>query len=105
LFGLAATGIAEEPRDRILGAARAVADTMFVIIEWILAVAPLGVHEDRVQREGLHLPLDPGALDPAHAVADNLLKQNFSASRPNQHWAADITYSAPSLGRRLEDAA
>jgi putative transposase len=43
--------------------------------------------------------------DPAHAVADNLLKQNFSASRPNQHWAADITYSAPSLGRRLEDAA
>jgi Na+/H+-dicarboxylate symporter len=43
LFGLAATGIAEEHRDRILGAARAVADTMFVIIEWILAAAPVGV--------------------------------------------------------------
>ena len=43
--------------------------------------------------------------DPAHAVADNLLKQNFTASRPNEYWAADITYSAPNLGRRLEDAA
>lgn len=43
LFGLAATGIADEHRERILGAGQAVADTMFVIIEWILAAAPLGV--------------------------------------------------------------
>ena len=32
------------------------------------------------------------ARDPSHAVADNLLQQDFSASRPNQSWAADITY-------------
>ena len=43
LFGLAATRIADEHRERILGAAQAVVDTMFVIIEWILAVAPVGV--------------------------------------------------------------
>ena len=36
--------------------------------------------------------------DPAHAVADNLLRQNFSASRPNQHWAADITYISTQQG-------
>lgn len=36
--------------------------------------------------------------DPAHAVADNLLQQNFSASRPNQHWAADITYISTQQG-------
>jgi putative transposase len=36
--------------------------------------------------------------DPAHAVADNLLKQDFSASRPNQNWAADITYIATHQG-------
>ncbi len=43
LFGLAATRIAEGPRATILAGAQAVADTMFVIIEWILAVAPVGV--------------------------------------------------------------
>ncbi len=36
--------------------------------------------------------------DPAHPVADNLLKQDFSASRPNQYWAADITYIATHQG-------
>ena len=36
--------------------------------------------------------------DPAHAVADNLLKQDFSASRPNQYWAADITYISTHQG-------
>ena len=30
--------------------------------------------------------------DPSHAVAKNLLKQNFAADSPNQRWAADITY-------------
>ena len=30
--------------------------------------------------------------DPSHAVAKNLLKQNFAAAAPNQRWAADITY-------------
>jgi putative transposase len=30
--------------------------------------------------------------DPSHAVAKNLLKQNFSADAPNQRWVADITY-------------
>ena len=43
--------------------------------------------------------------DPSHPVADNLLDQDFTAEGPNQRWAADVTYSAPSLGRRLDDAA
>jgi len=30
--------------------------------------------------------------NPAHAVAKNLLKQNFTAKAPDQRWAADITY-------------
>ncbi len=36
--------------------------------------------------------------DPTHPVADNLLKQDFSASRPNQNWAADITYISTHQG-------
>jgi len=43
VFGLAATRIDDEPRERIVGASQAVADTMFVIIEWILAAAPVGI--------------------------------------------------------------
>ena len=38
--------------------------------------------------------------DPSHAVARNLLQQNFAAAAPNQRWVADITYSAPSLRRQ-----
>ena len=30
--------------------------------------------------------------DPKHAVADNLLQQNFTAQEVNQRWASDITY-------------
>lgn len=36
--------------------------------------------------------------DPSHAVADNLLQQDFSASRPNQYWVADITYISTQEG-------
>jgi putative transposase len=36
--------------------------------------------------------------DPAHPVADNLLQQDFSASRANQYWAADITYISTQEG-------
>jgi putative transposase len=36
--------------------------------------------------------------DPSHAVADNLLQQDFSASRPNERWAADITYISTQQG-------
>ena len=38
-------------------------------------------------------------------VAPNLLQQDFTAAAPNQKWVGDITYCAPNLGRRLEDAA
>ena len=30
--------------------------------------------------------------DPSHPVANNLLKRNFTADRPNRRWAGDITY-------------
>jgi putative transposase len=30
--------------------------------------------------------------DPKHPVADNLLQQDFTAERPNERWASDITY-------------
>lgn len=59
LFGLAATRIAEGPRVTILAGARAVADTMFVIIEWILAVAPVGVFALTV---GLAFEAGPGIV-------------------------------------------
>jgi len=36
--------------------------------------------------------------DPSHAVADNLLRQNFTASGPNERWAADITYISTRQG-------
>lgn len=35
----------------------------------------------------------------------DLVNREFVAHRPNQLWVADITYGAPILGRRLEDAA
>ena len=37
--------------------------------------------------------------------ARNLLDQDFSAETVNERWASDITYSAPSLGRRRDDVA
>ena len=36
--------------------------------------------------------------EPNHAVAKNLLKQNFSAEEPNQRWVADITYISTNQG-------
>ena len=38
-------------------------------------------------------------------VAPDLLEQDFHAEAPNQKWVRDISYGAPSLGRRLENAA
>ena len=35
----------------------------------------------------------------------DLVNREFQASRPNALWVADLTYGAPSLGRRLDDAA
>jgi len=43
VFGLAATRLEDRHREVILAGADAVAKTMFVIVEWILAVAPVGV--------------------------------------------------------------
>ncbi|MEQ9570055.1 MAG: dicarboxylate/amino acid:cation symporter [Longimicrobiales bacterium] len=43
IFGLAAGRIGEDDRARIVSAARAVGAAMFVVIEWILAAAPIGV--------------------------------------------------------------
>jgi len=36
--------------------------------------------------------------DPSHPVAKNLLKQDFTAKRPNQRWAADMTYISTQQG-------
>jgi len=36
--------------------------------------------------------------NPAHAVAKNLLKQNFTADAPNRRWVADITYIPTNQG-------
>ena len=36
--------------------------------------------------------------NPAHRVANNLLKQNFTTKAPNQVWAADITYISTAEG-------
>ena len=36
--------------------------------------------------------------DPSHPVASNLLQQDFTAERPNQRWAADITYVSTKRG-------
>ncbi len=36
--------------------------------------------------------------DPSHAVAKNLLKQDFSADTPNRRWVADLTYISTHQG-------
>ena len=41
---------------------------------------------------------------PGHKVYPYLLA-DLDVERPNQVWCADLTFSAPSLGRRLDDAA
>ena len=38
------------------------------------------------------------ARDPSHAVAENLLDQDFTAAAPNQRWASDITYLSTHQG-------
>ena len=35
----------------------------------------------------------------------DLVERAFTATAPNRLWVADITFGAPSLGRRREDAA
>jgi len=41
---------------------------------------------------------------PQHRIYPYLLR-GLKIDRSNQVWAMDLTYSAPNLGRRLEDAA
>ena len=36
--------------------------------------------------------------DPRHRVAENLLDQDFSTTKPNQRWVADITYISTNQG-------
>ncbi len=43
VLGFAVTRIGAEPREKLLGLFRAVSETMFVIIGWVLWLAPLGV--------------------------------------------------------------
>ena len=40
-----------------------------------------------------------------HVITPNVLDRQFDPVMPNQAWVTDITYSAPMLGRPLEDAA
>jgi len=56
IFGLAATQVAAQHRDRITSAADAIAKTVFVIVGWILAAAPIGVFA-----LGLNLAASTGA--------------------------------------------
>jgi len=43
IFALGALGLGSEQRDPIVRLAKAVSDTMLVVVRWILAVAPVGV--------------------------------------------------------------
>jgi Na+/H+-dicarboxylate symporter len=43
VFAFAVTRIPAEPRERIVGFFQAIADTMLVVINWVLWIAPLGV--------------------------------------------------------------
>ncbi len=41
----------------------------------------------------------------APRITTDLLEQDFAATAPNQKWVSDISYGAPSAGRRLDDVA
>lgn len=43
IFAFALTRLPEEPRERLVGLFRAIADTMLVVIGWILWIGPVGV--------------------------------------------------------------
>lgn len=43
VFAFAVTRIPKEPRDRIVGFFQGIGDTMLVVIDWILWIAPIGV--------------------------------------------------------------
>ena len=43
LFGFALTRLPDEPRERLVGFFRAVADTMLVMIGWVLWIGPIGI--------------------------------------------------------------
>jgi len=43
LFAFALTRLPEEPRQRLVGVFQAIADTMLVVIGWVLWIAPIGV--------------------------------------------------------------
>lgn len=43
VFAFAVTRLPEEPRERLVGFFRAIADTMLIVIGWVLWVAPIGV--------------------------------------------------------------
>ncbi len=63
------------------------------------------MHDDAIQgipRKKKHRS-KPSGTRPADI--ENHLARDFTAEGPNERWASDITYSAPSLGRRLDDVA
>ena len=43
VFAFAVVRLPEEPRERLVGLFRAIADTMLIVISWILWIAPIGV--------------------------------------------------------------
>ena len=43
VFAFAVVRLPEEPRERLVGLFRAIADTMLIVINWILWIAPIGV--------------------------------------------------------------
>jgi len=62
------------------------------------------MHADGLRAQmGYRRPLHQSGL--AHVVVPNRLQRQFSTATPYKAWDTDITYSAPNLGRRLEDAA
>ena len=73
---------------------------------------PVGRHQARTLMRQLDLRVLPTrrfkvTTDSKHdlPVAQNILARAFDVEAPDRVWAGDITYRAPMLGRRLEDAA